>query len=206
MVRQLLGFLLVLGLGCPTQGYQDGHFYGGLTVMGRNVLGVANDPDGSKSLFGEIYVPGLMFRGAVSVFGDNLLTPYIAVSQVPFLLDKETPEGGATVRVWQIGVPMTFPMNDTWSLSAGLGLLINNIKGKGGTKTLPNGTGTAEFGLPGRSVDSCLIYLDLGAGYEVNSFQMDLNLFTEGVLTSKRSFNLLFSVTYHLFGGSGGLF
>lgn len=85
----------------------------------------------------------------------------------------------------------------------GPGIMRQTLKGAGGLTQMSNGTGTATFAVPGRSVTSQLVTLNLGTTYSMGRSNFGLDLVTEGAASSlKRTFNLMFSYTYNLTGGS----
>jgi hypothetical protein len=78
----------------------------------------------------------------------------------------------------------------------GVGLLNRKIQGKGGTVQLDNGTGTATFALPGRTVQSRTITFNLGSAFNYGPSRFALDLMIEGLTSEKRSFDIMVSYAY----------
>ena len=78
------------------------------------------------------------------------------------------------------------------------------LKGAGGLTQMSNGTGTATFAVPGRSVTTQLVTLNFGTTYAMGASNFGIDLLTEGAMSStKRTFNLMLSYTYNFSGGKG---
>lgn len=91
--------------------------------------------------------------------------------------------------------------NFDWSI--GPGIMRQTLKGAGGTTQMSNGTGTATFAIPGRSVTTQVITLNLGTTYSMGYSNFGLDLITEGAASAtQRTFNLMLSYTYNFSGGS----
>jgi hypothetical protein len=90
----------------------------------------------------------------------------------------------------------------SWEWSAGPGIISYTIKGKGGIKTLNNGTSTSDFALPSRSVTVNNYTFNLGTAVNFDHSRLALQFINEALGSSgKRS--LSYSLAYcYLFGGA----
>ena len=90
-----------------------------------------------------------------------------------------------------------------WDWFVGPGLMRQTLKGAGGLTQMSNGTGTSTFAVPGRSVTTQVVTLNVGTTYSVGVSNFGLDLITEGAMSStKRTFNLMLGYTYNFSGGS----
>jgi hypothetical protein len=98
--------------------------------------------------------------------------------------------------------PVGSALSNSWSWYAGPGLMFYTIKGAGGSKVLNNGTGTATFAVPDRTVTTKTITTDLGMAWKGASQRVAFGTLMESFLSTsgKRTYNLYLNWSYG-FGG-----
>lgn len=192
---------ILLASSLPCQAYTDKALYAGLGYFSENSLGKATQSasgDGSTLGTGSYH---LLFKYDINLADIYFFSP--AVTYTP--VTRDDPGGSAKVTIWQIVLPFgTNFGSSTWDWSFGPGILNRTIKGAGGTVQLANGSGVSTFALPGRSVSTQTVTLNLGSSYSYGSSRFGFDLVTEGALSAKRSMSFMFTYSYNLFGG--GLF
>ncbi len=180
-------------------GFADNSYYVGLGYFSENSLGKqTQNPTGTKSFLGTTSLP-LLFKYDWKIHADYFVSPMFTYT----LLTRNDPANSAKVTIWHLLFPVggNIP-GSTWDWYAGLGIINRNIKGTGGTTELSNGTSTATFSLPGRSVDIRNYTISVGSSYFIGPSRLGMDLITEGTLSSKRNINLMFSYAYIISGGS----
>ena len=145
-----------------------------------------------SSTFGTISYP-ILLQYDLKISSDYYFTPSIQYS----LFKRSSSEKSAEITTWHLILPIgkNFGSSDfDWLI--GIGILSRSIKGKGGQTILNNGSGLATFSLPRTARTSLLMTLALGINYSLGTSRIGLNLFTEGLLSSKRTFDLMMSYSY----------
>lgn len=87
--------------------------------------------------------------------------------------------------------------SDQWDWFLGLGILREEIKGKGGFVQLSNGTGTSTFAVPGNSSSNINGTQSVGVGYSSGPYRLVTELAFENLFKeSKRTQSLVISFLY----------
>ena len=171
----------------------------GLGYFSQNFLNEISKKDSGKTGFdGETsYLLSLKYDFAMSA--DWFVAPQVGYTLVP----RETP--GSTATVSLLHLTSLFGQNVSsipeWDWYFGPGILQQEIKGKGGTTVLSNGTGTATFALPGNNTTVRKFTANAGTSYRWGPSRFALDLILENPLNGKkRTQSLMISYAY-VFGG-----
>lgn len=173
----------------------------GLGIFSHNINKTTTGSDAKKSLVGTNYFP-LIVRYQTKPFWGNLRwAPYLANTHITTLLVKnETPDGTAKRNMTIIGSPLVYPVGPIWFLSGGPGFMYYELKGKGGTKVVNNGTGTSTFGVPSKVRTSKVFLLEIGTGWQLTDWRIGLDLLFSGIASDRLATSFQASFTYS-FGG-----
>lgn len=201
MVMKFAVLLMWVSLCAPALAFKHNAFYGGVGYFSQNSLNrVANRPTGDSGLLGtNAYPLNVKYDWAMS-FDWYLATRF---SFTP--IARESAEGSAKTTMMHLYFPVGQNFGgggDThWEWSVGPGLIRYAIQGAGGTQTLSNGTGTATFGLPGKSRTFQNITLNTGFAFNLANSRYGLDAIIEGAMSDKRSVDLMFTYDYRFGGG-----
>lgn len=154
---------------------------------------VQTDDNGGKEKFA--FNPLLGFSSDVKMTDDWMVIP-----EINWVLPREAGEG-ITQNLIMLRTDVAWRGSDWWRLRVGTSLMVNNIKGEGGSKELNNGNGTSRFYIPAESRTSINNTLDLGAEAMLEDFGVRFQTYIYSVLKSERreiSYTLMFSYYYDL--------
>lgn len=199
---KLAVILACLSLCAPALAFKNRAFYGGVGYFSQNSLNrVANKPTGDAGLLGtNAYPLNVKYDWAMS--SDWYLATRFSFTPIA----RESAEGSAKTTMMHLYFPIGQNFFDRgssgWEWFVGPGIIRYAIQGKGGTTVLSNGTGTATFGLPGKSATVQNITLNTGIGMSYDFSRFGLDVIIEGAMSGKRSENLMFTYDYR-FGGGG---
>ena len=179
----------------PAHAFQRSAFYLGFGLLSENSIGkITNTIDGKPSVLGTSSYP-LFLKYDWEIGRDSYLSPSLAYTLVPRKAQGEA----ADITTWHLSLPYGSNMGrGGWDWSFGPGILSRSSKGKGGTVQLNNGSGMSTFGLPDRSVETKTLTLTGGVGYSKKAHRVSFDLITEGLASSRRSFNLFLAYGYNL--------
>jgi hypothetical protein len=193
-VKAAPGFSL-RSAGAPTSG-PDNVGYIGLGILNHDAGVAASDASsGQKPFFGEVY-PELSFTGLFKVGDEWALSPVFHYG----FIGKKSPDGHekSSVSAFALRGCKNLFFNG-FRVIAGPGLMLYQIKGSGGDVDLNNGSGTATFGTPSESHTSQLIYLELGAAYQISKYRLEMSLLTSNLFSStKRAVSTVFSASMEI--------
>jgi len=205
-VSYLAAVLLLIG--CAHEqalAFRDGSIALGLGLFSENVYNeTAQKADGSSGFLGESSYP-LLLKADWAFSSTWFISPQLTYNLVP----RET--AGKTADVTLLHLSLQFGQNfgsdadSTFDWHFGFGFLNREIDGKGGTKQLNNGTGTATFALPGRKSTIRTITTNLGTSFAWHQSRFGLDLIFESFLakgSEQRTQNLMFSYAYQFGGGN----
>ena len=172
----------------------DRSFSLGIGYFSENSIGkITSSPTGEPvGTFGTISYP-LILKYDWRWSSDYYFSPSLSYT----LLKRKTAADSADVQLWHLSLPIGQNFSSSsfaWSL--GPGILNRTITGQGGSVTLNNGTGTAIFGLPARSSTTQVLTVNGGINYSSNSSTYGIDLTTEGILTAKRTLDIMISYSY----------
>ena len=185
----------ILPLSVEAYGSTPGQtLYLGAGILNRNSGAVATDATNSSlPLFGELYG-----QVAISAFFDLgrsfSLSPDLHYTPIG-LIESDTLE---TTRILAGAVRVNYSTSRTFDLHLGPGLQFYTISGEGGTIDLSNGASTTTFGRPDSSATSISIYWDGGIGFNFDSLRIEASVWAVGLLTSRRTFSPVVSLSWGL--------
>lgn len=113
------------------------------------------------------------------------------------------PQGsnGVSKNLFMVRLDGVWMGSDLWRLRVGTSLMVNNIRGNGGTVTLNNGGSTSEFYLPSESRTSVNNTIDLGGEVTMRDFAFRMQTYWYAPFKSERrqvSYALILSYYYDL--------
>ncbi len=164
--------------------------YLGVGVISQNVGRLTSSDTGSASLFTSNFTE-IHLVADFDFLGSWHLSPMVGYTPLG-LKSADTNEKSYLL---PIAVRLSNSLG-LFNVFAGPGILIYKISGSGGTATLNNGTTTAVFGLPSETVSSKLFMLDFGIDRNFSNFKLAAETMLTGLLTSRRAFNLMLSISY----------
>lgn len=172
-------------------------WYVGASVYTQNSLNkTTKSADGKSSMLGQMYYP-LGVSYAVATGSESAFVPTFEYT----LLPRTSKDGGVKATLIMLTLPYTEKFAETWDWSVGITTIYYNLKGKGGTKQLNNGTGTATFALPGRSVSTINFATHLAVGYNYEDFRFQFGTNILATLSNdRRSFDIFLMLQYKLGG------
>lgn len=176
---------------------ENDRWYVGASLYTQNSLSkTTKSADGSKSFLGQMYYP-LGVSYAVAAGSESAFVPTFEYT----LLPRTSKDGGVKATLMMLTLPYTEKFLESWDWSVGLTTIYYNLKGKGGTKQLNNGTGTATFALPGRSVSTINFATHLAVGYNYEDFRIQFGTNILATLSKdRRSFDIFLMLQYKLGG------
>ena len=189
--------ILVMLISSRAFAIENGKWYAGVSYYTQNSLSkTTKSADGSKSFLGQTYYP-LGVSYAVAAGSDSAFVPTFEYT----LLPRTSKDGGTKATLMMLTLPYTEKFLESWDWSVGLTTIYYNLKGKGGTKQLNNGTGTATFALPGRSVSTINFATHLAVGYNYEDFRFQLGTNILALLSKeRRAIDLFLTLQYKLGG------
>lgn len=197
-------FLFTVVAPLSAQAYSHGTVGIGAGFFSENAVSkISQQESGQTGLLGEPSFP-LAVRYDLGLGSSNwFLAPQLMYS----LLPRSSAGGTATVSlthvVFGFGTNLSSSGGSGWDWSIGPGLLIRDIKGKGGTVQMSNGTGTSTFSRPGRSASVKVITTNLGVSWTYGSSRFAADLVLERIMSSsERTQSFMLSYLYQ-FGGRG---
>ncbi len=107
-------------------------------------------------------------------------------------------DGGGSTR-WLSGALIAGIQEKQAEFRLGTGVLMELIRGAGGTIELGNAGSTATFYQPGRSVVGRVLTLNLGFSYQRGRWRYEADGMIVGALSSRRSVGLILQAGYGLF-------
>ncbi len=168
--------------------------YVGAGLLLQNMLSTTSSPDSSASMIGQMNLPQLSALFDLRRRGRAGLVP--SISWTPFAL-----KGGNEVerRIFVAAIPYAWSSAGGTSFKLGPGWMRYSVGSDGGTVELSNGTGTATFYLPGTHQVSGVFTLNAGLAFETGgNLRVDLDAIFPGVLSSRRSVNLMAALHWGL--------
>ncbi len=130
----------------------------------------------------------------------NLNNSWTWVPEINWVLPREAGDG-ITKNLFMVRADFAWEASDLYRLRIGTSLMVNNIRGQGGTKRMNNGSGTSEFYVPAESRTSVNNTLDLGGELFMEDFSLRFQTFIYALLRSDRrqySYTLTLSYYYDL--------
>lgn len=187
----------------PASAFEHKAVHLGVGIYSQNALfETSSDEKGEGSLLGALSYP-LHFKFDYNLVSEWFVAPQLSHTLFSRMSAGDTAENKFTHLVFQVGKNMSGFYAPKWDWYIGPGLMRYQIKGKGGTVVMNNGTGMATFARPGRSATIQKVTMNLGSSlsYERSRFGLDLimeNLFSN----ERRTQSLMLSYAYR-FGGGG---
>ena len=166
------------------------HLGGHTEFMGA----VQTDTQGTRPKFRP--APMVGFSADVMVTDSWRLVP-----EINWMLPQSS--DGVMRNLWMVRLDGAWQGGEWWRLRVGTSIMVNNIRGGGGTVTLDNGDSTSEFYLPSESKTAVNNTFDLGAEVFLRSFAFRLQTYTYALARSDRrqvSYTLIASYYHDLWG------
>ncbi len=172
--------------------------FGSYSTRGDRKVATGARSTGTKSLS----LTPLLLRYEYALSGRLYFAPQLMLTLVP----TKSWDESTTTAIHNLALPLGGPLSSgggidyDWGL--GFGLMYYELKGKGGTTNLRNGTGTMDFAVADGSKTSKLITTNFGLSANVDRHRVGLDLIFESLLSNeKRAYSYLLDYTYR-FGGS----
>lgn len=151
------------------------------------------DDNGKKEKFA--FNPMLGFSTDVEIVPDIHFIP-----EIHWVLPREAEEG-ITQNLFMFRADVAWRPSDWWRWRLGSSLMVNNIRGEGGSRQVRNGNGYSKFYVPADSSTSINNTLDLAVEGLWDAFGLRLQTYVYSVLKSERrqiSYTLMFTYYYEL--------
>jgi len=148
------------------------------------------DDQGSKNLFNPS--PFIGFSAIVPLNEQWLFHP-----ELNWVLPQEVGQG-VSKNIFMLRGDFSYAMDDWWRLRVGTSLMINNIRGSGGTQRMNNGDGSADFFVPAESKTAVNNTLDLGVEMHSDEFAARFQTYIYSLLKSdRRQYSLSLTLSYY---------
>lgn len=171
------------------------NYYLGLDAYSPGINKTTSSASAKKDSLSPFQYP-LHFVYSYELSSDARLLPQLSYTFFP----KKSPEGGETESHLMLKMPYQQKIGSSdFEWRAGAVFHQTSIAGKGGTKTLNNGTSTQSFAIPNSTRTSRIIAVEIGAAYEYEKLLSQVNLMMEAPLNSKRrTYALMLSFSYNV--------
>ncbi len=130
----------------------------------------------------------------------ELITDWHLIPEINWVLPREAEEG-VTQHLIMLRADIGWRLSDWWRLRMGSSIMVNHIRGEGGSRQVRNGNGYSKFYVPAESRTSLNNTLDIGAEGLWDDFGLRLQAYVYSILRSERrqiSYTLTFSYYYDL--------
>lgn len=133
---------------------------------------------------------------------DVEMTPQWAlIPEINWVFPQDSNDNQISRNLFMVRLDGGWKGGDWWRLRVGTSVMINNMRGKGGTKTVRNGSGSDSFFIPSESKTSVNNTFDLGAEAFYLPFAVRFQTYTYAIVNSQRrqiSWSLTLSYYYDL--------
>jgi hypothetical protein len=173
----------------------------GLGYLPINLNATTTNAAGSVSTMDVVYYP-LILQTHFQMTADAFISPRLAFTITP----RETIDKTADVMVTLLSFPVSLPLDPAGDLNwnFGFGLMKIEQKGKGGSKTLNNGSSTATFYRPNYVSTTQMVTFETGIGYSITpQLATKLDFIFTDFLAETRDASMLLSLSYAM--NIGGL-
>lgn len=167
----------------------------GIDSFARSLLKTTSATSGKKDVFSPLQYPLLLGYGYRFSPEEKF-----AVELDYTLFPKKGPDGGTE----ETHILLRFPYvrkfsNSSFEWKAGAGLHQLSIKGKNGSVTLNNGSGTAVFYFPDAITTTNQFFLEAGFCYPRNKYKISTSFLLESPLNSNsRTLSLVLGFSYQI--------
>ncbi len=195
-------FLIQLAVVPPALAFKDNSITLGVGYYSQNSLNrISNNDSGSTGILGKLFTP-LNLRYNYGFSSDWFVSGGLSYTLVP----RAMPDSNGQVSFMHLtslfGKNMYGSGNSVWDVYAGPGIMKYTIKGSGGIVTMSNGTGTANFAVPGGTSTVQKLTTNLGTSYSVDKSVFNFEMIIENLMSAKkRTQSLMFGYAYRF--GSG---
>lgn len=163
----------------------------GMTSMPLNNVTTSNT--GKRDFMGELYNP-LGFRYSFSVGPSYQWSMILNTSRLSLISNKDK-DKGLDSYMTTLGTEMFFTTTSNLAFKTQLGIMVYDMKGKGGTTELNNGNSTMEFILPSKERSSKVSYFGGGMLYDFDVFNIDTSFnITSPISSTRRNYFLALSI------------
>ncbi len=202
MNQKLNILILCLLLPGMSSAFKAGTYSVGLGYYSQNIMNkTAQKITGKSNFWGETSYP-LNFKYDFAAFSDWFISPQLSHTFQP----RES--AGDATRITMTHLAFLFGKNfqgSDFDWYVGPGILQQEMKGKGGSTQLLNGSTPTTFYLPSRTVTTRKLSVNIGSSYLLWGSRLGLDLIFENAFSSeKRAQSLMLSYAYSFGGGAGG--
>lgn len=197
-LKWMISNLTVLVLfGSDAYAFKNNTFSIGIGYHSRNALNrLSAKADGSKSLLGVTSFP-LVLQYDWNFYESYFVAPQLHYTLLPQEATDKSTKTTMTHILFPIGMNFFESSDNAAEWFVGPGIVQYSMKGKGGIKTLNNGTGTSSFAVPGREVKIRNITLNMGLAYNFSVHRTAFTLIVENAaLSSRHTESLNLTYTY----------
>jgi hypothetical protein len=197
--KKILSLLVYILCSVSCTAFASSKYLLGFGYFSQNAMNKTTKKEtGEPSLMGTNMFP-LIFAFSTPVFEGWLIEPQIQWTPAP----RSTETLTSSIFVFSLAAGMV--ITESWNWYLGPSYYSTTLKGKGGTKELNNGTSTTTFAVPGRSVTTKTLALDIGTAVQFSSYRIAFGSLVESIMSNsgKRTYNLYLNFAYD-FGGSSG--
>lgn len=146
-------------------------------------------------------------RGATKTFAMNpsigfsldveLNENWALIPELHWVLPREA-GAGVSKNLFMLRTDVAWRWAKNWRLRAGTSIMVNNIRGEGGSRTLNNGGSTSDFYVPPESRSSVNNTLDFGGEFLLDSLALRAQVFLYSPLKAeRRHYSYLLAATYY---------
>ena len=165
---------------------------GGLTLA--NFAKTTATNDASLSLIGKGYYIPIQY----TYFFNILDRPAgVRASYTPIPRESSDGAGSSTILQFSMNKYHNFE-SGMGDFNYGLGYIIKSFNGKGGSLSLPNGTGTSTFYRPDKNVSTNNFIIETGVSLNNDTSRYSAELFFSQLFSERRSYTLKFTYNYKL--------
>ncbi|MBY0517110.1 MAG: hypothetical protein K2P81_09390 [Bacteriovoracaceae bacterium] len=130
----------------------------------------------------------------------EMVTDWHLIPEFNWVLPRDAGDG-ISKNLFMIRGDVGWRYSDYWRLRMGTSIMVNNIRGSGGTKSMNNGSGSSDFYIPAESKTAYNNTLDLGVEALLDDFGFRFQTYIYSPLRSDRrqySYSLTMSYYYDM--------
>ena len=169
----------------------------GVGYYSQNSLSrISNSDSGSTGTLGKLFTP-LNLRYDYGFASDWFFSSGLGYTLIPRAMPASNGQVSFMHLTALFGKDIFGSGNSVWDLYAGPGIMKYTIKGNGGIVSMSNGTGTANFAVPGGTSTVQKVTANLGTSYSVDKSVFSFDIIIENFMSAKkRTQSLMFGYAY----------
>ncbi len=179
--------------------YENKKFAVGAAYYSQNIFNAVSTADSGKTgLLGETSYPlNLRYEMSLKSKGSWYFAPQLSYLILPRKTSDDMAKQTFVHLVFSFGKDFGGRGRADWDWSVGPGIMRYETKGNGGTTVLSNGTGTATFAVPGRTITIQKLTTVGGVSYSTGPSRLGIDIIIENLFSStKRAESLMLSYAY----------